>query len=153
MLEKFLNLWENNCIFTVVPITECTSTVKEKAGHALSADSSVTDSASINNSEVDPNDHFDSVLDNSSPIVDNPNVTVADTVDNPNVTVADTVNNPIVNDTVDNPIITDTVDNPIITIANTVDNPIVTDTVDNPNVTVAIVTKLGGKNRIKNMVH
>ena len=144
MREKILNLWENNCIFTVVPITECTSIVKIKEGHVFEY---VTDSASINNSEVDHNDHFDSILDNYITVVDNPNVTVADTFDNPIIT--DTVDNPIVtvadtvSDTVDNPNVTDTVDNSIVTIA---------DTVGNPNVTVAVVTKLGGKNRIKNMV-
>lgn len=79
MLEKILNLWENNCVFTVVPITECTSIVKEKEGLVFEY---VTDAASINNSEVDPNDHFDSALDNYIAVVDNPNITVADTVDN-----------------------------------------------------------------------
>ena len=156
MLEKILNLWENNCVFTVVPITECTSIVKEKEGLVFEY---VTDAASINNSEVDPNDHFDSALDNYIAVVDNPNITVADTVDNPIVTVADTVSdivdnlnvtdtvdnsivtvadtvdNLIITDTVDNPIITNTVDNPIVTVADTVDNLIITDTVDNPIIT------------------
>ena len=29
-LEKVLNLWENNCAFTVVPVTDCTLAIKEE---------------------------------------------------------------------------------------------------------------------------
>ena len=29
-LEKVLNLWENNCAFTVLPVTDCTLAIKEE---------------------------------------------------------------------------------------------------------------------------
>ena len=112
----------------------------------MSTDSGVIDSS---NSEVDPNDHFDSFLDNSIPL-DNPIVTVADTVDNPGVTVADTVDNPsvMVADTVDNPSVTvvDIIDNPSTTVADNLDidaDPVV----DNPS--DIYNTSLADQNRVE----
>ena len=128
-LEKVLNLWENNCAFTVVPVTDCTLAIKEENLDG-------NDSNSINNLANDLNDDFNSV-----PISDDPIVTVVDvatSIDNPISTVAATVSNTVdnpavdVDPNIDNPVVDTVDDNPAVDMDPNIDNPVVDTVDDNP---------------------
>jgi len=92
-LEMVLYLWEKNNAFTVVPATDCTSTIKEEKCPVLSSDPDVNDLTSADIPVDDPKDDFDSAPDDSIPGV-NSIVTAADNVNNHATDVDPIVDNP-----------------------------------------------------------